>query len=148
MAIDYSSPKGQIILSSICAFIGICVFVGGCIFSAHSVTAYTEWVDVESTIKSIKCETRHSGKSRNKNCDVTITYSYNNQSFVNVTGYHYTGMSNGDKLAIKVNPNDPNDYSIPASNVMMCVIIILLGLGFTLVGGYIMWTQAKKLKNN
>lgn len=99
------SPEGQRILR-IMSWIGVLILVIGIVLSLAHLRIADELVEVDAVITEI----RGIGDDRR----VYVTYTCDDVRYENVPlGYSSSGMREGNKLTIRIHPDEPDD---PVSN--------------------------------
>lgn len=95
---------------------------------------YVKWnkfketaVPVNAEITDIHKRSKASSKNKNTVYTVYISYEYDGQEYSDELGYYVTGMTVGDTVTIKIDPDDPQDHmSDPLMANIICAVSALL----------------------
>lgn len=99
-------------------------------------------VETDAIITDIDVYRRSSGGESKTSRIVWIRYGFDGEEYENTLGYYSSGMRKGDSVKIYVNPDNPSD--IKANSILAEIILILMGLPFSAVGGGFIISSVKK----
>ena len=121
-----------VIFFVIFGLVGIVFLIAGLVYQSSSRRFRSIAVEVTGTIAEIQA-------SRHSDGDVShttyVNYSYGGQSFEHVhLGYYSSNMYVGKEIPLLVDPDQPGHVKSAAGDNMALVIMLGMGLVFTLVG--------------
>ncbi|MBD5529060.1 MAG: DUF3592 domain-containing protein [Lachnospiraceae bacterium] len=121
-----------VIFFVIFGLVGIVLLIGGFVYLSSSLRFRSIAVEITGTIADIQA-------SRNSDGDVThttyVNYSYGGQNFEHVhLGYYSSSMYVGKEIPLLVDPGQPGHVKSTAGDNVLFVILLGMGLVFTLVG--------------
>ena len=100
----------------------------------RGITTKDKGVAVTATISRIDVETRISNGERERDYDVYLDYIYNNEKFTNISYPVYTsGMHEGEKLDVKLNPSNPTEFYTSSSDILMGAFFVVFSLIFIII---------------
>lgn len=114
------------------AFAGVVMLAGGFIFMGYSLHFQSIAVEVSGTITSI---TTHRDSDGDTSHTVLVSYSYEGQDFDNTyLGFYSSNMYEGKEITLLIDPGNPRRMTSPAGNTFACIMLLGMGLIFSLVG--------------
>lgn len=101
------------------------------------------WTPNDATIVDIDVtKYRHNGETK-RDYNVTIDYTFNNNTYTDELGFYTSSMDIGDTVLIYVNPDNPNEFVYKNGGILFllsgCVFIII----FPILGIKVMLNASK-----
>ncbi len=114
------------------ALAGFGMLIGGFVTMVNSYQFQKTAVEVSGTISQITSYRDSDGDLHHR---VLVSYSYNGQSFDDVTlGFYSSSMREGKKIPLLVDPQDPGHMTTKSRDVFTNAILLAMGVVFAAVG--------------
>jgi len=136
-------------------FIAFIIFalvgVGLCIGAFYMYTSDANFkktaLETSATIANINTYTkRDSNDDITTEHDVYVSFNVNGKDYYGNLGYYYTGMHEGQTVAILYNPNNPQDFRSKSGGIFGSAIMAFMGIAFFLIGLLSLLAQQKRKK--
>lgn len=121
----------KISLYFIFAVIGIALIVAAIIWLVQSENFKKNAVQTEATITEIQTYKDFDDETK---YNVLVEFYADDVKVEGDLGFHASGMTEGQKIKILYNPDDPNNFKSASEDIWIFVVFMISGIPFSVVG--------------